>query len=158
MQLFTVPEWVNEAYQVVASAFALWKGGWRERLVAASFFAIAFVGYGTWQPWRVPAWYWSVVDAIMLAMLVALALRGDRYWLIWMSSLALLLVVTHLMEPLITGVTGWALASAQMIWWYLSLALLLSAAWSHSRDRGRPSAPAHRSTRSQGRRRAQPEG
>ncbi|MEO8115569.1 MAG: hypothetical protein ABI655_14375 [Phenylobacterium sp.] len=108
-------------FVLVATAFALWRGGLRERMVAAVAL-VSWAGmnaywvfphliapllgpYGGWRPARGQGWFELVTDVAILAICLACALRSDRYWTIWASSFALLSVVMHLVRPLASGTT-----------------------------------------------------
>ncbi|THD77015.1 MAG: hypothetical protein E7812_13730 [Phenylobacterium sp.] len=71
-----------------------------------------------------------------LAIIIGLALRYDRYWLIWASSFLLLHVVTDLVG-LRPGTSWWAFASAHVIWSYCTSAVFLWGVWSYAPARGR---------------------
>ncbi|MEO8115417.1 MAG: hypothetical protein ABI655_13605 [Phenylobacterium sp.] len=142
MQLFTIPPWINVAVAASVLSLVLWKGGWRERLLAATLMVTFLGSYGVQavglyagrQPWRIPGWYGLGGDLVVLAICLTVALSSGRYWTIWASSLALLILVTHLLRPFATGVTMWAYQSAQLVWLYLLLAVLLGGAWQGSRS------------------------
>ncbi|MEO8115568.1 MAG: hypothetical protein ABI655_14370 [Phenylobacterium sp.] len=138
MQLFTVPGPVNLGYVLAATSLALWKGGWPGRTVAVALLLVNLQHLAFWAgspSWGLPLWYEAGEDIVMLAVCLACALRSDRYWTLWASSFALLILMMDLVRPLTTGVTNWAYASSQLVWFYLLLAVLLSSAWPSGRAR-----------------------
>jgi hypothetical protein len=144
LQLFYIPPWTNLTVGVAVTSLVLWKGGWRERTLAAMILSADVFGYGVqcmgyywgWQPWPVPPWFGWTVDIGELATCVAFALSSNRYWTIWASSACLLGPATRIVRSAVPGVTPWAYQSAQVIWWYLLLAVLLGGVWEAHRSRG----------------------
>ncbi|MEO8115415.1 MAG: hypothetical protein ABI655_13595 [Phenylobacterium sp.] len=148
MQLFMIPPWVNVAAVVSATSLVLWKGGWRERTLAAMILLAFLPSYGLeflgdcrgWPPWNMPVGFYWAVDIVELATCVAFALSSNRYWAIWASSLNLLGPATRIVRSLVPSVSHWAYLSAQIIWFYLLLAVLLGGVWEARRARrGAPS-------------------
>jgi MFS superfamily sulfate permease-like transporter len=80
-------------------SFALLRGGSPERIIAALFLianAATFVaGTGTTQP-GVTRWGVFAVDVVMLISLGAVALRANRIWPLWITSMQLVTVLAHL--------------------------------------------------------------
>jgi hypothetical protein len=136
-----IPPWINILASVVALSLVIWKGGRRERMLAWLLLATFLPHYGSeslrwyfgWQPWRFPLWLMLAVGVVKLALCLVFALRSDRYWTIWAAALSLLILATYLAKALAHGAGPWAHASAQFVWWYLMLGVLLFAAWQSSR-------------------------
>jgi hypothetical protein len=132
-----IPPWVNVAATVSATSVTLWLGGWRERTLAAFILVTFFPAYGMaaidlymGRPqWHPPYGFYWAVDMVELAICLAFALTSNRYWTIWASSLCLLGPATRLVRQSFPGVTPYAYASAQIIWFYLLLAVLVGGAW-----------------------------
>ncbi|MEO8115571.1 MAG: hypothetical protein ABI655_14385 [Phenylobacterium sp.] len=161
MQLLGIHWWrvalyVDCAYWLLVVGFALWRGRWRERTLAAamlvsavglsadwwfSYWVAPFLGaYDGWRPGLPPAWFEPLTDVVILAVCLTCALRSDRYWPIWASSFALLTIVVHLVWPLTSGLTSWTHTWAMDIWFSLMATALLSGAWSTHRERVRAAA------------------
>ena len=66
---------------------------------------------------------------------VALALRADRFWPIWVSALLGLGVLAHLGRLAGSGTMPWAYHVVMSIWSYPILALIAAGTWSHRRRR-----------------------
>lgn len=113
---------------VVVAAF-IW-GGAAERLIAVSY-AVALVATAlVLEPYAKP--FLSVpvglvvVDAVLLAVLVAAAVRYERRWLIWASSFQVIGTLGHLSKlvlpemsrlayGLMEGASGWPTLLALML-------------------------------------------
>ncbi|MEO8115570.1 MAG: hypothetical protein ABI655_14380 [Phenylobacterium sp.] len=137
MQLFIIPPGVSTVSVGAVVSLVLWKGDWRGRVIASLELTMYLTENDWIVPWRRPVGYTLALDIVTLAACVACALRGDRYWTLWASSIALLIVATDLVRPLAGGITKWAYLSAQWTWNYLMLAVLLSGVWSIHRARTR---------------------
>ena len=119
------------------SGFAFWRGGRPERLVAA-------VNIAAWlasplvedhRNWLDPQWGILGVDILFLAVLLWLALRTDRRWLLFAAAFQLLGVVTHGAMMADRTVGGWAYITAGVIWSYLVLTSLAVGTWFQWRRR-----------------------
>ena len=144
MHLFIIPHWINQLSVVLVSLFALWKGGRPERIWAVVRVAVMLYPLGTCSIYACPEMRALVAAALpimltQLAAIVFLALRYDRYWLIWASSFCLLHVVTDLVG-LYPGASWWAFASAHVIWTYCSSLVLAWGTWSYAREQRGPAA------------------
>jgi hypothetical protein len=86
---------LNAALPFAVLAAALWRGGWRERVLAA-FGAVEWVAYKVWAvPWtpagRLPRGVRDlVVDAVFLVVCLVCLRHARRYWVVWVAALALL--------------------------------------------------------------------
>lgn len=147
MQLFTIPPLINLALTASATLVVIWRGGWRERTLALTML-LTILPYGVSvcalqfgrSPWQVPEPFLIVVGVGHLSLCLAFALRSDRYWTIWASALGVLSVATYVAKGLMPEFGAWAYASAQIVWCYLVLVVLLVAAWQSDRARRRPEA------------------
>ena len=108
------------------SAYALWRGGRPERLVAA-------VNLAAWlitlvvqnrRVWFDTQWGILSVDIVFLGLLVGLALTYDAAWLLFAAAFQLLAVVTHLAILADTQVRSLAYLRSLTIWSYLVLVAL----------------------------------
>ena len=115
------------------SAFALWKGGRDERLVAVTcimgtigtHFAIsplheryANVEFGV-----------TVVDCLVLAGFVIVALRSMRFWPLWVSGLQLTTVMGHIMKGVDLELLPVAYGAALTLWSYPIILILFIGTW-----------------------------
>ena len=134
-----IPPWVEYAVASATTVLALWRGGWRERAVAVVQQLQVFLALNLCAAWACPAWRPLADDGVMLAVCLACALRGQRYWTIPASSFALLAVVTDL-AALQPRAASWPLASADAAWMYLLSAAILWGVWTSGQDRARQAA------------------
>ena len=74
-----------------------------------------------------------IIDVVVFAAFVLLALRANRYWPLWMSALLGLGVVGHLAMLLHPRVIPWAYAVVLSIWSYPILALIALGTRDHQR-------------------------
>jgi len=142
-----IPAWLGIAVGWTVAAFALWKGGRAERLVAAGFLvawlASPILRRGGWEG---PAWTGLAVDGLFLALLLWVALRSRRYWPLFAAGFELLSVATHLARLIDPGVRAWAYATADAIWTYLLLAALSFGVYRRWREPAQPIAAAETAT------------
>ncbi len=122
---------------LLVSGFALWRGGWPERVASVAnllaWLVSPFAENG--RDWVDPQWGLLAVDAAFLGVLLVLALRTDRTWLLWACAFQLLGVVTHGAMMADRSVGAWAYLTASVIWSYLVLAALAVGAWTCWRRR-----------------------
>lgn len=105
---------------------ALWKGGPSEKLGAA-------IMYGAWLATffarndgdRHSLQYGAfLIDAVMFAALVILALRSDRFWPMFAAGFELLSVVTHVTRLADAKIGPWVYFTATHLWGYLTIGAL----------------------------------
>ena len=82
-----------------------------------------------------PALLFSVVDATMLGVLVALTWRSGRRWTVWAVTLQGVEVGVDLLRLLTPRLHAWTYLSALAVVSYLLLASLLAGVWSSWRRR-----------------------
>jgi hypothetical protein len=70
----------------------------------------------------------AVVDLSVLGLFVALALRTERFWPLWIAGLQLTTVLGHLLRLLQPGLVNFAYAAAMRFWAYPILLILMAAA------------------------------
>lgn len=75
-----------------------------------------------------------VVDVMLLACLVVLMLKANRFWTIWICSMQAIAVLSHLPMLFIPDLIPLAYRVVISIWAYPMLALLAIGTWRH-RDR-----------------------
>ncbi|THD34873.1 MAG: hypothetical protein E7773_14180 [Sphingomonas sp.] len=118
--------------------YALWRGGQPERFVAVIFLVavpLCLVAYIP-DPWRGVQWIILAIDSAMLVLLLAIALRANRYWTLAMAAMQLLQVLGHflkLTDPAMLHVVYWISA---VVWAYpMLLLLVLGTVRHHNRVR-----------------------
>ncbi len=118
-------------------AFALWRGGLPERIVAISFFVADMLTYATLPPLATrfrqvdPAIL--TIDLILLGVLAALALRANRYWTLCICGLHLASIYAYLTRIFDPGMDREALRFLLAYGAYLQLAVLVVGAERHAR-------------------------
>ena len=122
----------------VAYAFLDFRGRWRSEQVVAVMFVVAYalthllntqaahryqgLEHGTFA-----------VDLGLLAGLVIVALRADRYWPLCMVALQMMSVCAHLAKTLHVQLLPGAYQESVVVWSYLLVALLPIATWRQRR-------------------------
>ncbi len=133
---------------VSTASYAGWCGGWPERagaaiMVAASLLSVV-AAMSFYPGWDSPEAGILIVDLLMLAALINLALYSDRYWPLWVTSFHLIAVTIHLASLADRSVAALAYASAQEFWAYPMLVMLAVGTWNHRRRTTQPKGPAAR--------------
>lgn len=120
---------------VATCSYAAWCGGWPERagatiMVVATVLTIIAAGSFN-SSWKGPEAAVALVDLLMLAALVNLALYSDRFWPIWVTSFHLIAVTTHLARLVDQSVAALAYANAAAFWAYPMMITLAYGTWNH---------------------------
>lgn len=130
-----LPILIFNASLLLAAGFALWKGGAPERIVALLFLAAAgatrLVQQGASGMFEDLELDVLAIDLILLALLVAIALRADRIWPIWMVGLHGLTVGVHAAKAYDPGIVPWIYGLAVGKLAYPMLLLLIAATVRH---------------------------
>lgn len=120
------------------SAYALWRGGQPERLVA-TIFLIAFpLSSYINAKLRSEGIQWGSlgVDTTMLVVLLAVAFRANRYWPIGIAAMQLLQVFGHVLkvaDPTMLPLLYWL---SSVVWAYpMLILLLLGTVRHHNREK-----------------------
>ena len=139
-----IPAWIDLAIAGLAYAFAMSMGSAPERIVGGSCAGwliynnvVAPHHLGEMLPFHLAK------DALELALITALAVRFDRWWLL-VAGMSVVLWVATDAAGLILPVDGWALGTAMLIWSYIFIAALAAGTWTSWRRRAaaaRPGAP-----------------
>jgi len=133
MHLFYIPNEFTNAYIGSAAVLSWWKGDWQARAITACQMVIMAIGYfwtyGLHQPTDRPHWWWYAEDFVLLAACLAGVPRAKRYWPIWASSFALLILLTDLFMLIGPQITFWADLAASFVWNYLLTATILIGVW-----------------------------
>lgn len=75
-----------------------------------------------------------LVDLVVLALFVAIALRSERYWPLWVAGLQLSTLLAHGFKAFDFALIHEVYAAAERFWSYPILLIILVAAWrSHRR-------------------------
>ena len=77
----------------------------------------------------------ALVDLAVLAFFVALSLRTERFWPLWVAGLQLTTVLGHVLRLLQPNLVDIAYAAAMRFWSYPILLIVIAAAWRSRRYR-----------------------
>ncbi len=136
MLVFDTPrQWFALAFVVIACGFALWKGGKPERIGGVAMLLAWIIQPFTvdTKDWLDPQYAAFATDAPLLAVLVWLALRGDRWWPMWASAfqfLGMLMAVIIAVDPRVRPL---AYMTAVGLWSYLTVIALVVGTWREAR-------------------------
>jgi hypothetical protein len=123
-------QWASLIALVVAVTVALWRGEWPERVGAAAMI-IAWLAtplvQNSLQRWGVQEGV-MIVDAGLLAALLYIGLKSDRWWPLWACGFQAMNVVLHVAVLADARVWAWSYFIASSVFSYLvMLALFLGA-------------------------------
>jgi hypothetical protein len=121
------------ALLVLACGYALWRGGSDERIVASTCLIATLATRFAISPLTVR--YTSIenglliIDLLMLATFVAIALRSSRFWPLWIAALQLTNSMAHLMKAIEWDLMPVAYRAAAVFWSYPILLILALGTW-----------------------------
>lgn len=130
-------QWLGVAMLILATAPALWRGGWPERTAAVAMIA-AWFGSGLvqngMQLWGIQIGV-MLVDLALLGLLLVIALTSNRWWPMWASGFHGMGVLLHIAVLLDPKVWGRAYFIAGTVFSVLTLAALFVGAIREPRRR-----------------------
>jgi hypothetical protein len=132
--LLVIPDWFAISALVFAYSFALLAGGAPERIFAAVFASTWLLSMAIHDRVGEMPLYETVKDTVRLALVIWLAMRFDRWWLLVCGMAALLLVGTDI-AGILVSIRPWALGTAVWTWSYLYLLTLTVGTWLSWRSR-----------------------
>lgn len=129
---------------VLVTLFALWAGGWPERIGAAVYALSVAATYLTLlmhsHILRTHSEMWLnleagvfIVDAVTFIIFVAIALRADRFWPLWVSAFLGIGLLGHLAKLMLPDTFWRAYAFVLAVWSYPILALIALGTFLHWR-------------------------
>ena len=120
---------------LLCCGYALLRGGAPERIGACIFLVATALTYASVSG---PASRYSsvevgilVVDVATLVGLLALALRAERYWPLWVAGFQLIGTAGHVVRVVDPSVIRWGYAFALAFWSYPMLLILVLGTWRH---------------------------
>lgn len=128
-----------DALLLSACAYAFWRGGRDERLVATVCVVANFLSYALLRPTTLS--YSTVelgvltVDLLALGVFTHVALRTDRFWPLWVSGLQLTTSIGHILKAINPDLLPLAYAAALRFWSYPILLILFVGTWRDYRRR-----------------------
>lgn len=128
-----LPPYLFWSILLLTFGYALWRGRSDERTAAtvcvaasvATRFAISPLGdrYSDLESGLL------LIDLAVLAAFVAIALRSQRFWPLWISGLQLTNSLSHLMKAVNFDLMPRAYAAAAIFWSYPILLIILAGTW-----------------------------
>ena len=77
----------------------------------------------------------AIVDLVVLAAFVGIAITSDRFWPLWIAGLQLTTSLSHVLKAISGDLLPWAYGAAGQFWSYPILFIIAGAAWrSRQRD------------------------
>ncbi|MES3151872.1 hypothetical protein [Sphingomonas faeni] len=129
--------WLFYAIQVAASGYAIFRGGAPERLTGLALL-LAAGSTGLIQQ-NIPVLFAGLevgvmlVDLILLAVMIVITLKADRFWPAWVTALHGLGTGAHLARALSPDVIRLVYAVLSAAWSYPIVLLLVIGTVRHSR-------------------------
>jgi hypothetical protein len=119
------------ALLIGACGYAWFRGRRDERITAAACVIATVASFALLTQLRFSGVELGVlaVDLATLAVFVAVALRSERFWPLWVSGLQLTASVTHLLKLVEPSLMPFAYAAAEAVWSYPILIILAVATW-----------------------------
>lgn len=113
--------------------YALIRGGRDERIVAIVCLVASVLTAFVLSPWghrysQIEAGE-MLVDLTVLAVFVAVALRSDRFWPLWIAGLQLTSSLAHLLKGINIDLLPQAYAAATKFWSYPILLIIAAGTW-----------------------------
>lgn len=118
---------------LAACGFALFRGAAPERLAALLMILAAVASFVAGSSFRFTRVESSVflIDTILMVGLVAVALRANRFWPIWLASLQIVAFAFHGVRAYVHDLPGWSYQRAVSLIAYPMLLILLVGAQRH---------------------------
>jgi hypothetical protein len=125
------------ALLIACWAYALRRGGTPEKMGATilaigSFLTMATISDRTVSHRSVEVGV-LIVDLLCLAAFLALALRADRFWPLWVAALQMIGTAGHAVKYVDPEIVRRAYALILIIWAYPMIMLLIAGTWRHQR-------------------------
>ena len=122
---------------VLCSGYAFLKGGSPERigttiLAVGSIVTLAVLWSRTHRYGSVEVGIF-IVDSVCLVAFVALALRAERFWPLWIAALQVIGTAAHVIKLVDPTLISRAYAFAMAFWSYPMLLLIALGTWRHQR-------------------------
>lgn len=127
--------WLFNLLLLAVCGYALWAGGAPERWTAVLFVAgvvlTTLIPFQQRHSFHAVFWPLLAVDVLVLAGLVGIALRADRYWPLYVSALHGLTIAIHGVKAIQPSLVPWMYAGASGKLAYPMLLLLAVGAVRH---------------------------
>lgn len=118
---------------ILTCGYALWRGRKYEQLAAVIFISASVLSVVVRSPvhMRYAGLEMSdlVIDSFVLLGTVAIALKSDRFWPLWIAGLQLTISMAHFLKALQPDLLPMAYAAAERFWSYPTLIILAVATY-----------------------------
>lgn len=122
---------------IMCTIYGLVAGGAPERIAVVIYAVASHATYLVLEshsgPWRSLEVGVLIIDVATFVAFTLLAMRADRFWLIWVSALLGLGVLGHLGRWVALDMIPWAYAVVLAIWSYPILAIIAVGTFYHRR-------------------------
>ena len=132
--LFVLPLWFNVTVAALVILFAWARGRAPERIYATWIALVLLHDRLDPHVFGQDLGHQLLVDLAEALLLIVLALRYDRYWVLGAASAALMGAATTGFEAVL-HLHGWAYGTAMLTWAYIAEALLTIGTWNSWRRR-----------------------
>lgn len=123
-------------------AYALRKGSWEERFAAGGIIVDAYLSALVRSPGATAFKHVEIsiifVDGALLAILLFIALRSEKFWPLWLTAMHALAILAH-MSPFVPHMLPWGYWRAVAVWSWQMLFVLGYAIYRQDRSRVRES-------------------
>jgi len=127
------PRYFFWAVLLLTFGYALWRGRSDERIAASVCLAASVATRFAISPLSVRYTGLEIgllmIDGAVLLAFVAIALRSQRFWPLWVAGLQLTITTSHLLKALQPGLMPLAYATAERFWSFPILIILFIGAW-----------------------------
>lgn len=122
--------------------YALWRGRRDERIAASVCLLASVATRLAVSPLAVRysglEFGLLLIDGLVLAAFVAIALPSNRFWPLWVAGIQLTNSLAHLMKVIESDLLPTAYAAAAALWSYPILLIIIVGTWRSHRGSGRP--------------------
>lgn len=137
-----LPRYLFWTILIVICGYAFLRGRGDERFAAgvclAASIATKFVIAPVADRYRTIEGGLVIIDLVVLAAFIALALRSKRFWPLWIAGLQLTNSMAHMMKAVDLDLVPRAYAAAAVFWSYPILLIIFIGTWRSSRYRSLP--------------------
>ena len=135
-----LPRYIFWAVLLLTFGYALWRGRSDERIAASVCLAASVATRFAISPLSVRYTGLEIgllmIDAAVLLAFVAIALRSQRFWPLWVAGLQLTSSISHLVKVVDVDLIPRAYGAAAVFWSYPILLIIVIGTWrSHRRER-----------------------
>ena len=124
---------------LVTCGYALWRGRGDEKIAASVCLGATIVTQLVMPPQALRYsnldFQLILIDLAVLAVFVAIALRSERFWPLWVAGLQLTISISHLLKAVDQELMPRAYAAAAVLWSYPILLIIVAGTWRQHRRR-----------------------